>query len=288
MSVGHYENFPVASFLVPADLRPAIVALYRFARAADDIADEGDAAPAERLARLAHFDASLAAIAAGATPRDAPFPALAAAIRRHGLPIAPLHDLVSAFRQDVTVKRYATDAELDDYCRRSADPVGRMVLALYRADTAANVVASDAICTALQRANFWQDIAVDWRIGRVYVPRARLAAHGLDEGVIARAADDGAIARPGDDGATTRVGADPRWRALMRALTDDTRARFARGAALPGALPWRQRLELRAVIAGGVRILARIDAVGGDVFRRRPALRARDWVVVMARALAPA
>jgi squalene synthase HpnC len=270
MSVGHYENFPVASFLVPADLRPAIVALYRFARAADDIADEGDAAPAERLARLAHFDASLAAIAAGATPRDAPFPALAAAIRRHGLPIAPLHDLVSAFRQDVTVKRYATDAELDDYCRRSADPVGRMVLALYRADTAANVVASDAICTALQRANFWQDIAVDWRIGRVYVPRARLAAHGLDEGVIAR------------------LGADPRWRALMRALTDDTRARFARGAALPGALPWRQRLELRAVIAGGLRILARIDAVGGDVFRRRPALRARDWVVVMARALAPA
>jgi squalene synthase HpnC len=270
MSVGHYENFPVASFLVPSALRPAVVALYRFARAADDIADEGDASVAERLAALERFDAHLTAIAAGATPPDPPFPALAAAVRRHALPIAPLHDLVSAFRQDVDVTRYADAADLDDYCRRSANPVGRLLLVLYGAQTPANVAASDAICTALQLANFWQDVAIDWQKGRVYIPQDAMARHGVDERAIAAGR------------------ADARWRALMQELTLATRARFAAGRELPRALPWRQGLELAAVIAGGRRILARIDAVGGDVFHRRPTLGAVDWLCVMARALKPA
>ena len=270
MSVGHYENFPVASLLVPADLRGAVVALYRFARAADDVADEGDATASERLRELARFDDQLAAIAAGATPSQAPFAGIAHAIRRHVLPIAPLHDLIDAFRQDVTTTRYATMADLDHYCARSANPVGRTLLSLYGAHTPVNVAASDAICTALQLTNFWQDVGVDWQKGRVYIPREHLDRFGVDERAIAAGR------------------ADSQWRALMRFLTEDTRARFTRGRALPRALPWRQGLELAAVIAGGRRILARIDGVDGDVFRRRPTLSTLDWLRVSARALVPA
>ncbi len=286
MPVGHYENFPVASFLVPRAQRGAVVALYRFARAADDLADEGDAAPEARLAALAGFSRQLDAIGEGqpeaALARDPVhgpvFAPLAAELRRHALPLAPLHDLLSAFSQDVTTTRYPDWSSVDDYCARSANPVGRMLLALYGAGTPADLAASDAICTALQLANFWQDVAVDWRKGRVYIPQDRLAAHGLDDPAIARQVAAGVEA--GEAGA--------RWRALMRELTDDARARFARGRALPAALPWRQGLELSAVIAGGRRILARIDAVDGDVFGRRPTLSARDWLHVMARALVPA
>ncbi|MEO6929690.1 MAG: squalene synthase HpnC [Casimicrobiaceae bacterium] len=270
MSVGHYENFPVASLLVPAHLRGAVVAFYRFARAADDLADEGDVSPAARLAALAAFDERLAQIAAGGTPAEPPFADLASAIRRHRLPLAPMHDLVAAFRQDVTTLRYRTAADLDDYCARSANPVGRTLLSLYAAQSPANVAASDAICTALQLTNFWQDVAIDWHKGRVYIPQEYMDHFGVDETVIAAGR------------------ADARWRALMRFLTDDTRARFTRGRALPRALPWRQGLELAAVIAGGRRILARIDAVQGDVFQRRPTLTRLDWLRIGARALVPA
>ncbi|MCC7216780.1 MAG: squalene synthase HpnC [Burkholderiales bacterium] len=269
MSVGHYENFPVASRLVPARLRGAVVALYRFARAADDLADEGDAPPEARLAALAAYDRALAEIAAGGTPPDPPFPALAAAVRAHGLPLSPLHDLVAAFRQDVTVVRYATYADLVDYCRRSANPVGRLLLALYRAETPANGNASDAICTGLQLTNFWQDVASDWERGRVYLPQEDLARFGVaEESIRARRADG-------------------RWRALMAFETARARALLQSGRPLARALPFRLGLELSAVIEGGLRILARIDAVGGDVFARRPVLTARDWCAVAYHALVP-
>lgn len=269
MSVGHYENFPVASRLVPARLRGAVVALYRFARAADDLADEGDAPPEARLAALAAYDRALAEIAAGGTPPDPPFPALAAAVRAHGLPLSPLHDLVAAFRQDVTVVRYATYADLVDYCRRSANPVGRLLLALYRAETPANGSASDAICTGLQLTNFWQDVASDWERGRVYLPQEDLARFGVaEESIRARRADG-------------------RWRALMAFETARARALLQSGRPLARALPFRLGLELSAVIEGGLRILARIDAVGGDVFARRPVLTARDWCAVAYHALVP-
>jgi squalene synthase HpnC len=270
VSVGHYENFPVASRLVPARYRGAVVALYRFARAADDLADEGDAPAAARLAALARYDAALAAIARGATPDEAPFPALAAAVRAHRLPLAPLHDLVAAFRQDVTTPRYRTYGDLLDYCRRSANPVGRLLLALYRAETPANVAASDAICTGLQLANLWQDVASDWRRGRVYLPQEDLARFGVDEAQIATAR------------------ADAGWRALLAFETARARALLAAGRPLARALPWRIGLELSAVIAGGWRILDRIDAVGGDVFARRPELGWADWLAVAFRAVVPA
>jgi squalene synthase HpnC len=267
---GHYENFPVASLLLPRRLRPAVLAIYRFARGADDIADEGDALPAARLAGLAVYDRALDAIAAGAPPGEAPFAELATVIARHALPLAPFRDLLSAFGQDVTTVRYATYATLADYCRRSANPIGRLLLHLYEAATPANLACSDAICTALQLVNFWQDIAPDWRKGRVYLPQEDLARFGVAE---------------------TQIGAasvDDRWRALLAFETARARTLLESGRPLTRNLPWRLALELGGVLAGGHRILDAIDATGGDVFRRRPRLRRLDWAVVAMHALVPA
>ena len=262
MSVGHYENFPVASFLVPPRERRAVVAIYRFARAADDLADEGDAPPHERLAALDRYRRAVDAIAAGARDpmlAEPPFAELERAVREHSLPTGLLADLLSAFAQDVTVHRYATFAQLRDYTRRSADPVGRLLLALYARTSDANAAMSDAICTGLQLANFWQDVAVDWAKGRVYLPQDAMARHGVTESQIAEGRCDTA------------------WRALMREMTAQARAMLVSGRPLASRLPWRIGLELRAVVAGGVAICDRVDAVGGDVFRRRPTLGTRDW-----------
>lgn len=265
----HYENFPVASRLVPANLRGAVVAIYRFARSADDLADEGDAPPGARLAALEIYAQALDAIERGETPTLGPFPALARAIRAHALPMQPFHDLLSAFSQDVTTSRYATYETLLDYCARSANPVGRLMLALYRVDSETSARASDAICTALQLANFWQDVAIDWQKDRVYLPAEDLERFGVSEAHIANANTDDA------------------WRALMRFQTARTRALMDSGRPLLRELPWRLRLEIGAVIAGGRRILARIDAVQGDVFRRRPELGPLDWAAVALRTLVP-
>jgi squalene synthase HpnC len=270
VSVGHYENFPVASLLVPARYRSAVVAIYRFARAADDIADEGYAAAPERLAGLAAFGRGLDAIERGETPREAPFVALAPAVRAHRLPIRLFRDLLSAFAQDVSVGRYRTYADVLDYCRRSANPVGRLLLAMYRIDDDDALAQSDRICTALQLANFWQDVAIDWRSGRVYVPLEDLERHGVTLAQIAQGR------------------CDERWRALMTFETARTRALFQAGRPLCARLPFRLGLELRAVVAGGMRVLERIDAVGGDVFTRRPVLGRRDWALLALRMLAPA
>jgi len=270
VSVGHYENFPVASRLVPARLRPAVVAIYRFARAADDLADEGDIPAATRLAALDAFDRQLDRIERGEATTDAPFPALAIAIREHGLPLAPFHDLVSAFRQDVNVTRYADFDGVLDYCRRSANPVGRLLLALYGAQTPGNLAAADAVCTGLQLTNFWQDIAIDWQKDRVYLPQDDLLRFGVRETHIAEARVDAA------------------WRALLAFEVARARGLLQAGRPLVRALPWRLGLELSAVISGGLRILDRIDAVGGDVFARRPVLATRDWLVVAWRAVVPA
>jgi squalene synthase HpnC len=269
VSAGHYENFPVASLIVPRHLRPAVLAIYRFARAADDIADEGDATPAARLAELERFERSLDAIPNGDRALDAPFVALAEAVREHALPIELLRELLSAFRQDVTTTRYANFDALRDYCRRSANPVGRLVLHLYRATSASNLAASDSVCTALQLANFWQDVAVDWRKGRVYIPLDDLARFGVAESDIAASR------------------ADSRWRELMRFQTMRTRAMLESGRPLVRALPWRLALELAGVLAGGHRVLDRIDRVGGDVFRQRPSLARAEWTIVAWQALFP-
>jgi squalene synthase HpnC len=181
----------------------------------------------------------------------------------------PFHDLLSAFSQDVTTGRYETFESLRDYCARSANPVGRLMLALYRVDSETSATASDAICTGLQLANFWQDVAIDWDKHRVYLPAEDLERFGVTEAQIAHAHTD------------------DNWRALMRFQTARARAMLDAGRPLLRELPWRLRLEIGAVIAGGRRILARIDGVQGDVFRRRPELGPFDWAAVAMRTLIP-
>jgi len=267
VSIAHYENFPVASRLVPGTLRPAVIAIYRFARAADDIADEGEAAPKVRLERLDGFVDALDRIERGDMLTDALFSALALAIRRHDLPLRPFRDLISAFRQDVLKQRYASHAELLDYCTRSANPIGRLLLRLYRVEDAESCRRADAVCTGLQLTNFWQDIAIDWRKGRLYLPAEDLARFGVGE-------PDIGAGRCGES-----------WTRLIAFEVERSRALLVAGRELTRALPLRLALELKLIVAGGLRILDAIDAVEGDVFRRRPRLGALDWLALAAPAL---
>lgn len=275
MSIDHYENFPVASLLLPRRLRGAVTDIYRFARAADDIADEGSATDEERLAQLAAYRTELHRI--GAEPGNTPppglppladiFTPLARTIARHQLPITPFYDLLSAFEQDITVKRYEDYATLADYCTRSANPVGRLMLHLFDAASPQDVAESDAICTGLQLVNFWQDVRVDWHKQRVYLPQEDLRRHGVTE----------------EDLAACRL--TPQWRELMAFQVERTRALLHFGAPLARRLPGRIGLELRLVVQGGLRVLERIEASSYDVFMNRPELGAKDWAIMLWRSI---
>ncbi|SHG94670.1 squalene synthase HpnC [Massilia sp. CF038] len=267
MPVDHYENFPVASVLLPKKLVPAVEAIYAFARSADDIADEGDALPAARLSALAAYEAALASIAAGEHQSDPMFARLAAVIAQYQLPLQPFYDLLSAFKQDVGTKRYANFPLLLDYCRRSANPVGFLMLSLYGAASARNIADSDAICSALQLINFLQDVAIDREKDRTYIPLDDLARFGVDQAQLDRA------------------DADPRFQALMQFEVDRAREMMVGAAPLAKRLPGRIGWELRMVVQGGLRILDRIEQVQFDVFRRRPKLALPDWLVIGWRAL---
>ena len=260
MSVEHYENFPVASWLCPPALRPPIVAIYRFARTADDIADEGDASAEVRVADLAAFRADLQAAAAGGEPSRWPevFGPLARAIAQHRLPVRLLADLLDAFTDDALQTRYVDRAGLLDYCRRSANPIGRLLLHLHRIDDAPSLTRSDAICSALQLANFWQDLGVDAARGRVYVPAADARRHGvaIDELLALR------------DGAHVH--------ALVADLTAWARELMLSGAPLVRSLAGRAGWELRFVVQGGLAILDKIDRLGGATLLRRPTIGWRD------------
>lgn len=268
MSVDHYENFPVASRLCPPRLRPAVVAIYHFARTADDLADEGDASTESRLAALADYRADLERMLAGEafTPRWAPvFLALAKAREAHALPAAPLRDLLSAFEQDTGSPRYADRAELLDYCRRSANPIGRLLLHLYGVQDAEALKQSDDICTALQLINFWQDLSVDLPRRRVYLPDVERQAFSV--------ADDAALDDP------------QRLAPLVAALCDWAEELMHRGAPLARRLPGRVGWELRFVVAGGLRILEKIRTMNHLTRQSRPTLGLRDAPVLLWRAL---
>lgn len=257
-AIDHYENFPVASWLVPSRLRPAIAAIYRFARHADDIADEGDAPPPARLAALdalaadLHAEVPISPVVAGLLPHRA----------EHRLPAEPFEALLSAFRQDVVKTRYASFDELTDYCRRSADPVGELVLRLFDAWNDDTAPRSSAICSALQLINFLQDAAIDWPRGRLYLPLDELAAAGLGEADIAVAVQNGY--------------ASPALKAFLSQQSARARALLESGASLVPRVPRRLGWELRAILAGGLRILDRLAANGHDPFAARPALGWRD------------
>lgn len=285
MAVDHYENFPVASLLLPRALRAAVRDIYRYARTADDIADEGDAGAEERLAALAEFRRGLD-ILEGRSPTDAPLPhphifvPLASTMARHALPASLFRDLLSAFEQDVVTHRYDDDAQLLDYCRRSADPVGRLLLHLYERHDDVNLACSDAICTGLQLTNFWQDVAIDWGKGRIYLPRVKRERHGVTEDWISRCTQAGRLLADGDDAAAALA-----WQALMREQVAQARERLVYGQPLARRLPWRAGLELRLVVQGGLRILERLEQLHYDVFQRRPVLRPMDWPRMALRAI---
>lgn len=274
LPVTHYENFPVASLLCPPALRAPIAAIYAFARTADDIADEGDAPAPERLRDLTDYRTDLHAIATGAAPSPrwaSVFVPLAGVLRSHQLPVPLLDDLLSAFAQDVTktdaAAGYADRAELLDYCRRSANPVGRLLLHLYGVHDEAALQQSDAICTALQLINFWQDLSVDLPRGRFYLPEADCAAHGVQRA----------------DLRTLR--STPQTTQLIAESAVWARASMTKGAPLVHLLPGRAGWELRLVVQGGLRILDKVDALRGASLHTRPRIRAWDGPLMLARAL---
>jgi squalene synthase HpnC len=270
-SVEHYENFPVASWLVPARLRPAIVAIYRFARHADDLADEGDVSDDTRLFALARLHRQLLAAQHGLAVDEPVVAALAPQVALHRLDWSRFHALLSAFEQDVTVRRYRDRAAVLDYCSRSADPVGQLVLAVFGALDPQNRPLSDRICSALQLINFLQDMSIDWSRGRLYLPLDTLRRHGVREDDVERAARD------------ARAGA-----ALRRCIADEAAhagAMLRAGAPLAARVPRRLGWELRAIVAGGSRILRLLERDGFDPFARRPRLSRRDALPLALRTL---
>jgi len=267
MAVNHYENFPVASVLLPAHLRRPVGLIYAFARQADDFADEGDWPASIRLANLAAFGEQLDRIESGATPGSPLFVDLASAIKTYGLPIEPFRNLLSAFSQDVVKTRYADFGEVMDYCRRSANPVGRLLLHLYRFTDPRSLAWSDNICSGLQLVNFWQDVEIDFRKNRIYLPADEMAEYGVTESQIANRE------------------AGSNWRDLMQLQIDRTRQMLRAGAPLGRALPGRIGLELRMIVMGGTRILEKLQASDGDAFGHRPVLKAPDWVIMLYRSL---
>lgn len=268
----HYENFPVASWLVPSSIRPHVAAVYAFARSADDFADEDGYDTAERFRLLDDWLARLhRAVGPGADAADPVFLALGHTIRTCKLPVDLFEALLSAFRQDITVTRYATWADVDDYCRRSANPVGRLVLRLFGHDNARLDAWSDAICTALQLTNFWQDFAVDWRRGRLYVPEEQWRASGAHPDQLSA-------------GMTTT----PReWQQALAASAARTRALFYQGRPLLQYTRGRLRLELEATWHGGTRVLEKLEQGRFDPVAARPKLGMGDGLVIAWRMLSP-
>ena len=266
MAVDHYENFPVASILMPQRFRRPVALIYRFAREADDFADEGDLQPAARLGLLADFNRELDRIEAGDPPGIAWFADLASVIREHRLPIQLFRDLLSAFSQDVVKERYSDYAQVLDYCRRSANPVGRLLLVLYGQATEQNNVWGDAICSSLQLINFWQDVAIDYKKNRIYFPQDEMKQYGISENQIAHADTNGP------------------WQEFMNFQVKRTRNYLQSGAPLGRVLTGRLGLEMRMIIQGGDRILSKIENVQYDVFRRRPVLKPHDWLLMLTRA----
>ncbi|MEQ1910081.1 MAG: squalene synthase HpnC [Vicinamibacterales bacterium] len=269
LAASHYENFPVASRLLPPSMRPHVAAVYAFARVADDIADEGTDRPDIRLARLRawqhrlHDAAQHSLVPADPSRDDLIFVAVGHSMRELDLPLPLFDDLLSAFAQDITTTRYDSWADVLDYCRRSANPVGRLVLRIGGYRDAAMDRSSDALCTALQLANFWQDFGRDWRAGRLYVPRDVRERSG-------------ALL---DDLSAGRV--TPAWLDVLNECIVRTRACFDQGRLVCDGVRGRLRVELRLTWLGGSRILDRVEQRRAGLLRERPTLGARDLPLLL-------
>jgi len=273
----HYENFPVASWFCPPALRPPIAAIYWFARTADDIADEGPADAPTRLCDLAHYRDDLLQASRGQEHSGCwpgVFDPLGTIIRDFQLPVALLGNLLDAFEQDVIFtaegRRYQTDAELLEYCRLSANPVGRLLLHLYNVDDAVALRQSDQICSALQLINFWQDLRTDVARARWYPSVEQMARHAVTDADLRRDADSAAAS------------------AMVAAYADAAAAMMRAGAPLVHRLPGRAAWELRLVVQGGLRILEKMAAMNHVSWRNRPRIDQRDLPVLLWRACLPA
>jgi squalene synthase HpnC len=271
LAKNHYENFPVASFFLPQHLRKPISLIYSFARQADDFADEGDLSIENRLALLNSFRDELDLLHAYIKPQTVFFATLGQIIRANKLPFEPFYDLLAAFSQDVTKTRYANYNDVLDYCTRSANPIGRLLLHLYGKSTPSNIQLSDNICTALQIINFLQDIAIDFKKNegkqRIYMCQDEMAAFNISEMQI--------------EAQTV----DMHWQQFMQFNLQRVSALLQAGKPLGRILSGRIGFEMRMIIAGGERIIQKINIVNGDIFKHRPTLNKWDWLIIIFKAL---
>jgi squalene synthase HpnC len=272
----HYENFPVASVFLPQHLREPVGLIYSFARQADDFADEGELTVEQRLDLLSNFRDELDLLHAYIKPQSDFFNALGAMIKTKKLPYKPFYDLLGAFSQDVTQTRYSDYDELLDYCTRSANPIGRLLLHLYNQSNTQNIQYSDNICTALQIINFLQDIAIDFKKNdgkqRIYLCQDEMAAFGITESQIQNFVGGVKIV-------------DENWQQFMLFNLHRVNALLYAGKPLGRKLTGRIGFEMRMIIAGGERIISKISKVNGDVFNHRPTLNHSDWVLIFLKAL---
>ena len=272
----HYENFPVGSVFLPKDLRQPISLIYSFARQADDFADEGELSTQQRLALLNDFRDELDLLHAYIKPKTAFFSSLGAMIKARKLPYQPFYDLLDAFSQDISKTRYANYDEVLDYCSRSANPIGRLMLHLYAQSSASNIKLSDNICSALQIINFLQDIAIDFKKNdnkqRIYMSQEEMATFAISEQHINAYVEGSKII-------------DENWQQFMLFNLNRVKHMLNTGKPLGRILTGRIGFEMRLIIAGGERIIHKIHAVNGDVFRHRPTLQHMDWLIIFFKAL---
>jgi squalene synthase HpnC len=266
----HYENFPVASIVLPKHLRYPIALIYHFARCADDFADEGSLTQTERLALLNDYVNELDIIKKNGNSDSAFFTEFAQMIHHNKLPLTPFYDLLDAFKQDVTKTRYANFDEVLDYCKRSANPIGTILLHLFNKATIQNIVYSDCVCSALQLINFYQDIAIDYDTNvhqsRLYLCQDEMAFFGVTEQQIANQQ------------------INENWIKLMQLNVERAESMLKKGKPLGNILPGRMGLEIRLIIGGGETVIRKLKKVNGDIFNHRPIIRAWDWPFILLKA----
>lgn len=278
LTKAHYENFPVGSVLAPAHMQKAIHSLYAFMRTADDFADENRANgdEAERLAYLESWDELLTQMVSS-TPQHPIFIALKKTVADYHLPIEWLRDLLTAFKLDVTKRRYGNQQELLDYCRYSANPVGRLILTLFGYRSEPLYQLSDAICTGLQLANHWQDVAVDLAKDRIYLPQDEMSVHGLS--------DLDLFELKSSNVPLTSTEKGKRFQKFLAYKVQETQKLFEKGKPLPSFVRGRLRLELKLTWWGGVTVLQKIQAIQMDVFQHRPVVGKWDWFTLVFKSL---
>ncbi|MDD2833622.1 MAG: squalene synthase HpnC [Methylotenera sp.] len=272
----HYENFPVASIFLPQPLRKPIALIYNFARQADDFADEGDLTIEHRLSLLNDFRNELDLIQAYIKPKTAFFQVLSFMIKEKKLPLQPFYDLLDAFSQDVTKTRYVDYDDVLDYCTRSANPIGLLLLHLYGEASEHNIVLSNHICTALQLINFLQDISIDFNKNdgkqRIYLSQDELSAFGISEQKLKHYVN-------------LTHAADDHWQQFMQFNLRRAHALLQAGKPLGQILKGRVGFEMRLIVAGGERIIYKISRINGDIFKHRPTINYWDWTVIFLKAL---